>query len=63
MDAIILKDLGVVEIGGAEVFGGATNPIIVGIVISTYTMIVGGIVANWSDLKDGIFAGYNEATH
>ncbi len=63
MDATTLQGLGLVEIGGAEVFGGEANPIIVGIVVATYSILVGGIVANWSDFKDGIFAGYNEATH
>ncbi len=61
MDATTLQRLGVAEIGGGEVFGG--NPIWVGIAISSYTILVGGIVANWSDFKDGIFAGYNDATH
>ncbi len=64
MDGTTLQSLGVVEIGGGEVFGGdLVNPIVIGIAISSYTILVGGIVANWSDFKNGIFAGYNDATH
>ncbi len=64
MDMLAMQDLGLVEIGGETVFGGEMiNPIVIGIAISTYTMLVGGIVANWADFKDGIFAGYNAATH
>lgn len=62
MDATTLQGLGVVEIGGAEVFGG-TDPIVVGIVVATYTIVVGGIVTHWAEFKDGIFAGFNDATH
>ncbi len=63
MDATTLRGLGVVEIAGAEVFGGEISPLVVALVVSTYTIVVGGLVANWADFKDGVFQGYNDATH
>ncbi len=65
MDTEYLRGLEVVEIDGAEVFAGETIPVsllfkVVSFVAAAATT---AIIANWSDFKDGVFDGYNGATH
>ncbi len=51
--------LGLVEIDGAAVLGGEMiPPVLVGIIVATYTIVVGAVVTGWSDFKDGIYQGY-----
>lgn len=66
MDALRLRQMGVAELGGADVFGGA-DPISFAGLAKLGWLAVGAVivavVADWEGFKDGCFQGYNEATH
>ena len=61
-----LQAYGVVEIGGADVFGGEFLPIGPGlwkVAGALAGALLTAIIVQWDDFKDGVFAGYNAATH
>jgi len=64
MNTYDVARLGLVEIDGADVLGGETiAPLVAALLVASFTIVVGSVVANWSDFKDGIFEGFNSATH
>jgi len=63
MDTTMLQRLGVVEIDGADVVGGEFSPLWLKIGTVVFTAVIGSVAANWADFKDGMFEGYNDATH
>ncbi len=65
MDSTMLRQIGVIELAGADVFGGDGIPLAgLGKLgwLAVGALVV-AVVANWEDFKDGCFEGYNEATH
>ncbi len=64
MDLVMLERLGVVEIPGADVFGGdIISPPIIWLFKVAVPIVMTSVAANWADFKDGLFEGYNAATH
>lgn len=63
MDKIQLQRLGVEEIAGGDVFGGEIAPWLIRLGIIVASTTIGSVAANWADFKDGLFEGYNDATH
>ncbi len=64
MDPVMLERFGVVELRGADVFGGEMIGPLAGYLVKVIVpIVVASVVANWADFKDGLFEGYNEATH
>ncbi len=64
MDTCMLTAAGLVPISGGEIFGGETLPPLgAAMIVTTYSAVLTAVVANWDAFKDGLFEGYNSATH
>ncbi len=64
METCMLTAAGLEPISGGEIFGGETfTPLVVGLMVATYSATLTAVIANWDSFKDGLFDGYNSATH
>jgi len=60
MNELELERLGVVEIPGADEFGGeAINPWVLGVAIGVTVAACGAIINNWSAFKSSLAEGWS----